>query len=183
VTISEILLYPENKNELRRKSRPVKLIDARARKVVRDLKDTLQAHGDGIGLAAPQINIHQRVVIVCFGTESKDGWEAGPPRALINPRIILEEDPQKDFDGCLSFPGLYGETVHPHRVEIIGLNENGQPFDEIIEGFNAVIVHHEIDHLDGVLFIDRIENPNDLYSVEIDENGEPIRVSLSQIMD
>ena len=87
-----------------------------------------------------------------------------------------EVDERKDFDGCLSFPGLYGETVRPHRLRVVGMNEQGQPFDRLFEGFNAVVVHHEMDHLDGVLFIDRIERPDDLYTTRINECGEMVKV-------
>lgn len=157
-------------------------IKPRARRIIRDLKDTLQAHEDGVGLAAPQINIHKRVVMVRLGSVEEGKWEAGSLRALVNPQIVLEEDERKDFDGCLSFPGLYGETVRPHRLQVIGLDEEGQAFDEIFEGFNAVVVHHEIDHLDGVLFIDRIESLDDLYHVQIDDNGKSLHVPISQIV-
>ena len=90
-------------------------------------------------------------------------------------------DERKDFDGCLSFPGLYGESVRPHRLRVVGINEQGQPFDRLFEGFNAVVVHHEIDHLDGVLFIDRIKSVNDLYTIRENERGEMVRVPYTNI--
>lgn len=179
MTIRKILLHSENEKELRKKSEAVQHITPQVKRIIRDLKDTLLAHGDGIGLAAPQIRIHQRVVIVCVGAEREGKWEAGPPRVLINPRIILEQDLQKDYDGCLSFPGLYGETIRPHHLQVIGQNEEGHPFDEIFDGFNAVVVHHEIDHLDGVLFIDRVNSTDDLYTLRKNEQDEWIRVPFT----
>ena len=101
------------------------------------------------------------------------------PVALINPEIIEASDERRDFDGCLSFPGLFGETTRPHHVRITGLDEDGKPFDRIYEGFNAVVVHHELDHLDGVLFIDRIENPQDLYTIRENERSEMVRVPVT----
>ena len=101
---------------------------------------------------------------------------------MINPKIIKASDEQKDFDGCLSFPGLYGETVRPHHLRISGLDERGKPFKRVFKGFDAVVVHHEIDHLNGVLFIDRVENSEDLYQVRMDENGQLMRVSLQSVM-
>jgi len=178
MTIQTILVYPEYKKELRGKSEMVRQINPKVRRIIRDLKDTLQAHEEGVGLAAPQINIYQRVVIVCLGTVEEGKWEAGPPRALINPQIILAQDERKDYDGCLSFPGLYGETVRPHHLQVAGMDEVGQPFDELFEGFNAVVVHHEIDHLDGVLFIDRIKTSDDLYTLQKNENGKYTRVPI-----
>jgi peptide deformylase len=182
MTVHQILLFSEHENELRQKSENVQKLNHQVERIIRDLKDTLQANEDGIGLASPQINIHQRVVIVCLGTLVDGKWQAGPPEALINPQITEASDERKDFDGCLSFPGLYGETVRPHRLRVVGLNEQGQPFERFFEGFNAVVVHHEIDHLDGVLFIDRIESVNDLYSIRENERGEMVKVTDTDIL-
>lgn len=183
MTVRQILLFSKHENELRKKSENVQLINRKVRRVIRDLLDTLQANEDGIGLAAPQINIHQRVVIVCLGIEIDGKWQEGIPEALINPQIIEMSDERKDFDGCLSFPGLYGVSVRPHRLRVVGINEQGQPFDRLFEGFNAVVVHHEIDHLDGVLFIDRIKSVNDLYTIRENERGEMVRVPYANIFN
>ncbi|NMC84355.1 MAG: peptide deformylase [Anaerolineaceae bacterium] len=179
MTIRTILVYPEHRAELRHKSEPVNQINHQVRRLIRDLQDTLQASEDGIGLAAPQINFHKRVVIVSLGIEADGKWQAGTPEALINPQVVEMSDERKDFDGCLSFPGLYGKTIRPHRLRVVGWNEQGQPFDRIYEGFNAVVVHHEIDHLDGVLFIDRIESVNDLYTIRKNTRGELVVVPFS----
>jgi peptide deformylase len=178
MTVRNILIYPEDKKELRQTSESVHEVTPYVKKIIRDLKDTLKDNGEGIGLAAPQINIHKRVVIACVGTDKDGEWEAGPPRALVDPVILMEADEKKDFDGCLSFPGLYGETIRPHRLRVTGLDEDGNPFDETFDGFNAVVVHHEIDHLNGVLFIDRISSPEDLYRYKKDKNGELIKVPV-----
>lgn len=179
MTARDILIFPQHKAELRRKSDSVVGLNRGVKRLIRDLKDTLQASSDGVGLAAPQINIHKRVVIVCLGSETDGEWQAGLPVALINPEIIEAGNERKDFDGCLSFPGLYGETTRPHRLRITGLDEEGKSFDQILEGFNAVVIHHEIDHLDGVLFIDRIESLQDLYTVGENKNGEMVRVPIT----
>ncbi len=102
MAVRKILVYPEYKSELRQKSEAVNLNAHQLKQIIEDLQDTLQASGDGIGLAAPQI-IHQRVVIVCLGAEVDGIWQAGPPQALINPQIVEMSDERKDFDGCLSF--------------------------------------------------------------------------------
>ncbi|MEW5872568.1 MAG: peptide deformylase [Chloroflexota bacterium] len=175
----EILIYPEHKRALREKSETIPFINQKIRRLIKDLKDTLEASSDGIGLAAPQINIHKRVVIACPGSTTNGTWQAGPPVALINPEIIEAGKEQRDFDGCLSFPGLFGETKRPHHLRVTGLYENGEPFDQVYDGFNAVVIHHEIDHLDGVLFIDRVENPQDLYTMGRDEHGETVRVLVA----
>lgn len=181
MALKPIVLYSENETALRKKSEPVRVINRRTKKLIKDLKDTLLDRNDGIGLAAPQINVHSRVVIVRLGGRDDDKSEPGPPVALINPEIVEAKNDEKDFDGCLSFPGLYAETVRPHYLRVTGLDEWGKPFNRIFEGFDAVLVHHEIDHLDGVLFIDRVTSLEDMYRVREDENGELVRVPVTTI--
>ena len=178
----DILLYPKHKIALRVKSTSVPAFNRQTRRLIQDLKDTLLAHQDGVGLAAPQIGFHQRVVIARLGAGNIEVGEAHPPIVLINPEISEASDERKDIDGCLSFPGLFGETVRPHLLRVTGITEEGQPFDRAYSGFDAVIVHHEIDHLDGVLFIDRIADLEDLYRVYIDDQGKPVRVPVSEIL-
>ena len=180
MAVSDIVLYLENEAALRKKSKPVRNVTRRVKRLVRDLKDTLNDQLNGIGLAAPQIDVHSRVVVVRLGGR-RDGRESepGPPLALITPEVVEARNEERDFDGCLSFPGLYAETVRPHYLRVTGLDEAGNPFDRVFEGFDAVVVHHEIDHLDGVLFIDRVDSIEDLYRVREDENGELVRVPVS----
>ena len=168
MAVRAILLYPEREAALRRKSKPVRTVDQQVRTLVEDLKDTLMEHRSGVGLAAPQINVHQRVVIVRVSHESE--WNViGNPIALINPRIIEARDERRDFDGCLSIPELYGRTTRPHYLIVSALDEQGMSVRFVLEDFDAVVAHHEIDHLNGVLFIDRIERPEDLYRIQADE--------------
>ena len=148
--------------------------------LIRDLKDTLNADPDGIGLVAPQINVQKRVIVVCLGDYEGENCEPGPPIALVYPEILAADDQRKDFDGCLSFPGLFGETTRPHNLRFTGLDENGETFDRIFVGFDAVVVHHEIDHLDGILFIDRIGRVEDLYRIQKKENDEFVKISLDR---
>jgi peptide deformylase len=179
MAVREILLYSEHQAALREKNKRVPFVNRKVLALIRDLKDTLEASSDGIGLAAPQINIHKRIVIACPGSVVDDKWQAGPPVALVNPVTIESSGERRDYDGCLSFPGIYGETARPHYLRVIGLDEDGIPFDRVYEGFNAVIIHHELDHLDGVLFIDRIENPQDLFTLRENERGETVRVPVT----
>jgi peptide deformylase len=174
----DIVLYSNNEAALRKKSEPIRVINRRTKKLIKDLKDTLVTHPEGIGLAAPQINVHQRVVVVRLNNRNEEDKEPDPPIALINPQIIEAKNDQRDFDGCLSFPGLFAETVRPHYLRVKGLDEYGQFFDRVFEGFDAVLVHHELDHLDGVLFIDRVESVDDLYRVREDEEGNLVRVPV-----
>jgi peptide deformylase len=185
MAVRDIVLYLESKAALRERSKPVGSMSRRVSRLVRDLKDTLDDHPEGIGLAAPQIDVHSRVVVVRLGSgRDSEGneKEPDPPVALVNPRIIDAGSEKKDFDGCLSFPDLYGETVRPHYLRVTGLDEAGNPFDRVFEGFDAVVVHHEIDHLDGVVFIDRVQSIEDLYQVRGGKNGEMVRVPLSAVI-
>ncbi|GIK40500.1 MAG: peptide deformylase [Chloroflexota bacterium] len=179
MAIRDIVLYTDNEAALRQKSEPVRSVNRRVKKLIEDLKDTLIAHPEGIGLAAPQINVPSRVIVVRLGGKGDSSKEPGPPIALINPEIVESRREERDFDGCLSFPGLYAETVRPHYLKVQGLDEWGKPFTFTFEGFDAVLVHHEIDHLDGILFIDRVATINDLYRVREDKNGELVRVPVT----
>jgi len=179
VAVRGIVLYTDNRAVLRKKSKMVKRVDRRIKKLIRDLKDTLARHSQGIGLAAPQIGCHSRVVVVRLGGGAENTIEPGPPVPLLNPKIIEAGDEKKDFDGCLSFPDLYGETVRPHYLKVSGWEESGKPFDWVFEGFDAVVVHHEMDHLEGVLFIDRVEKKSDLYRVCRDEKANWVRVPVA----
>jgi peptide deformylase len=189
MAVRDIIVYSKNEAVLRQKSLPVRKVNRYIKKLIQDLKDTLAEHPEGIGLAAPQINIHSRVAIVRLGgkphkiedEDEEEEIEPGPPEALINPEIVEAGSIKKDFDGCLSLPGLYGDTVRPHYLRVTGLNEQGEPFDRTFEGFDAVVVHHEIDHLDGILFIDRVLTPNDLYRVERDKNDKLVRVPVAKL--
>ena len=179
MAVREILLYTKDREALRQKSTPLDGFNRDVKRAIRDLKDTLNAHTDGVGLAAPQINIRKCVVLVRLGSTGDGSGEPGPPIALVNPEIIEAGDERKDFDECLSFPGLYGQTFRPHYLRVTGLDEEGQPFIRLYDGYDAVVVHHEIDHLDGILFIDRIENPEDLYTVRKNEHGKLVRVPIT----
>ena len=181
MAVRNVVLYAQDAPVLRRKSKPVRGMSQGVKHLVRDLKDTLAQSSDGIGLAAPQIGVHRRVVVVRLGGRRDDGEEPDPPIALINPKVIEADDEQRDFDGCLSFPGLYAETVRPHYLRVTGLDERGRSFDRVFAGFDAVVVHHEVDHLDGVLFIDRVESMGDLHWVREGDNGEPVRVSVVEV--
>jgi len=181
MAVRKIMLFPEDKAVLRAKSNPIQSMSQRTKRLIADLKGTLLACKDGVGLAAPQINEHLRVVVVRLGAKIDSDSEAGPMIALVNPEIMEAVEERKDFDGCLSFPGLYGETIRPHFLRVTGLDEDGNPVDEIYQGFDAVIVHHEIDHLDGVLFIDRVKTLQDLYRVEKDASGKIRSLSMPHI--
>lgn len=129
---------------LRKKALPVEKITRRTQKIIRDMIETLH-DAEGAGLAAPQIGLSQRIIVVDVG----DG-----PISLINPQILEAEGSQRDVEGCLSFPGVTGYVTRKDRVVAEGLNENGKPVRIEAKGFLSRAFQHEIDHLDGKLFID-----------------------------
>jgi peptide deformylase len=170
--IRKILL--SNNPILRRKSKPVTKIDKKVKDLIKDLEDTLevQKEPEGVGLAAPQIGKNLRV----FAARYK-GFE----RIVINPEIIsvsngkwkMENGKSKDheiLEGCLSLPYYYGPLKRAPKITIKYMDEKGKEITETFEGFNAQIVMHEIDHLEGILFVDHIINEKKpLYKVEGDE--------------
>ncbi len=161
MAVHPIMLFAHNPEILRKKSETITAGLGNTRQLIQDLKDTLLHNSGGIGLAAPQIGIHKRAIVVCFG--AGDGERQSPPIGIINPVIVEAGLELPDYDGCLSFPGLSGETVRPHFMRLRGIDEGGNEFEWTIEGFDAVVVHHEVDHLDGILFIDRVSSPDKLY--------------------
>jgi peptide deformylase len=179
MAIRRIVLYEKDPETLRRISEPVPVLDQEAKRLILDLKDTLGSRADGIGLAAPQINVHSRVIVVRLGGDRGER-EPGPPLVMVNPNVLESGDSRKDIDGCLSFPDLYGETVRPHFLRVVALDEEGRTIERAFEDFDAVVVHHEVDHLDGVLFIDRLEKIEDLFAVTENHRGELSRRALSK---
>lgn len=131
---------------LRKKSKKVDDINDRILTLLKDMEETMYA-ADGVGLAAPQVGILKRVVVIDIGE--------GILR-LINPEIISSEGSYVDTEGCLSIPGEQGEVERPYKVKVKALNEKGEEI--IVEGEEllARALCHEIDHLEGVLFVDKI---------------------------
>lgn len=130
---------------LRKRSREVDGVNQRILTLLDDMVETMNS-ADGVGLAAPQVGILKRVVVIDVGE--------GVIK-LINPEIIEAEGSQYDVEGCLSVPGEQGEVERPNKVKVKGLNENGEEITIQGEGLLARALCHEIDHLDGILFVDK----------------------------
>jgi peptide deformylase len=131
---------------LRKKSKKVDEINDRVLVLLKDMQDTMYA-ADGVGLAAPQVGILKRIAVVDVGHG---------PINLINPEIIQTEGEYLDEEGCLSIPGEQGKVLRPEKVKVRALNEKGEEFELEGEGLLARALCHEIDHLDGVLFVDKL---------------------------
>ena len=132
---------------------PLSAIDSdETRSIISDMIETC-LDANGAGLAAPQIHESKRIVILDLEEDEEDKFTI-----WINPKITpMTDEGMLTFEGCLSVPGLRGGVVRPHRITVSGYNEKGEPFKRILDGFSAVVAQHECDHLDGILYVDRVE--------------------------
>jgi len=146
MAVLEILEFPDPR--LRTKAKPVKQVTGELRTLVDNMLETMYA-APGIGLAATQVNVHQRLLVIDI---SEDGDQ---PQVFINPEITILDPELGEYDeGCLSVPGYY-ETVHrPLRISVTALDREGKSFTRELDGLLAICLQHEIDHLEGKLFVD-----------------------------
>lgn len=143
-----ILEFPDPR--LRTKAKPVAVVDDSIRQLAKDMLETMY-DAPGIGLAATQVNHHIRMLVLDV-SEDKSG-----PLVFINPEFEPISDEIKSYDeGCLSVPGFYEAVQRPDRIRVKALNENGEAFEIDADGLLSVCIQHEIDHLDGKLFVDYI---------------------------
>jgi peptide deformylase len=135
---------------LRQKAAAVARVDDEARRLVDDLFETMRA-ARGVGLAANQVGVARRVAVVDVGEEDP------PPLVLINP-VIVEHDDETETaeEGCLSIPDIFGDVKRAARVVVEALDRDGTPFRAEAHGYKARAIQHEIDHLDGILFLDHL---------------------------
>jgi len=147
---------------LRRKARAVGQVDARIQRLLADMLETMHA-SQGIGLAAPQVGISQRVIVVDIG----DG-----PICVVNPKLtLLGEEEELATEGCLSIPRVQGDVWRSLQVSVRGLDEHGRPLKMQAQGLLARVFQHEVDHLEGVLFVDKA---SDVRPVTAEEGPEQV---------
>jgi len=141
-----ILRYPDPR--LHKIAKPVAVVDARIRQLVRDMAETMYA-APGVGLAATQVDVHERVIVIDV-SENSDQL-----RVLINPEITWRSDERQTYqEGCLSVPGIYDDVERAAAITVRALNEAGEPYEFDADGLLAVCVQHEIDHLEGKVFVE-----------------------------
>lgn len=143
----DILQYPDP--YLRRKAASVEAVDDEVRALVDDMLETMYA-APGIGLAATQVGVDRRIAVIDV-SESKD-----EPLVLINPEILAPEGSETSEEGCLSIPGVFEKVTRPECVTLRALDRDGNAYELQADGLLAVCIQHEVDHLDGRLFIDRL---------------------------
>ena len=154
MAIREIITLPHK--TLRQKARKVTSFGSDLQTLIDDMVETMRS-APGVGLAAPQVNVSSRVIVVEFN-ENED--EEIPPKlyVVVNPEITrFSSEDEIGTEGCLSIPRIVGDVERPITVTIKGLNRRGQPQKIKASGWLARIFQHEVDHLDGVLFVDRAE--------------------------
>ncbi|HVE92125.1 MAG TPA: peptide deformylase [Actinomycetota bacterium] len=147
MAVLPIRMFPDP--VLREPALPVGVVDDDVRKLIRDMHESMRAAA-GIGLAAPQVGVQRRVLVYDVG----DGL-----RALVDPEILSSEGEDVDEEGCLSIPGLAFEVKRAERIQVRGLDESGEEVRYEAEEMHARVLQHEIDHLDGILYIDRLDRP------------------------
>ncbi len=159
---------------LRRKARPITKFTDDLQTLIDDMIETMR-NAPGVGLAAPQVGISDRLIVVEYGEEEEDenGEIIELPKklyTLVNPEIVkVSEEKEMGVEGCLSIPGLVGEVERYSAIQIKALNRRGQPTKVKAEGWLARIFQHEIDHLDGVVYPDRATK---VWKPSADENVE-----------
>lgn len=140
-----ILEYPDPR--LKKVAAPVPAVTPEIRRLVRDLAETMYA-APGVGLAATQVDVHKRVIVIDV-SEAKDQL-----RVFINPEIVFAEGEAECEEGCLSVPGYFDKVTRAARVRVRAQNADGEPFEVDAEGMLAVCIQHEMDHLEGKVFVD-----------------------------
>ena len=145
MAILNILEFPDPR--LRKTAVPVPTVDDDLRRLIDDMFETMYA-APGIGLAATQVDVHKRLLVADVSTEKND------PHVLINPEILAKDGVTVTEEGCLSVPGYYDEVERAEHIRIRHLDRDGKPVDRDAEGLLAVCIQHEIDHLNGKLFVD-----------------------------
>jgi peptide deformylase len=145
MALLQILEFPDPR--LRTRAQPVTQIDAALRTLVDDMFETMYA-APGIGLAATQVNVAKRLLVIDI-SEKRD-----QPLVLINPDILAREGIEETEEGCLSVPGVFDKVTRAEKILVRALGREGKPFELEADGLLAVCIQHEIDHLDGKLFVD-----------------------------
>ncbi|WP_031434901.1 peptide deformylase [Methylomarinum vadi] len=145
MSILNILEFPDKR--LRTIAQPVETVDENIVQLVDDMLETMY-EAKGIGLAATQVNVHKRIIVIDISEEKND------PLYLINPEIIDKEGVEESEEGCLSVPGFFEKVTRADHIRIKALNKDGDSYELEAKDLLAVCIQHEIDHLDGKLFVD-----------------------------
>ena len=155
MAILEVLTYPDSR--LKSVSQEAEISSSKTVEIVDNLIDTMQASPGCIGIAAPQCNIHKRIIVVDVSRNERLNSKLGL-LVLINPVIERHSGKSVAREGCLSLPDLIATVRRPKKLVVNGFNQEGRSVTIEASGFDARAIHHEIDHLDGILFLDRVSS-------------------------
>ncbi len=147
MALLNILEYPDRR--LRTRAQPVEAVDAQLRTLIDNMFETMYA-APGIGLAATQVNVHKRLLVADVSEDQSE------PVCLINPELLERDGEQVYEEGCLSVPGIYEKVKRAEHIKVRALDRDGKPFEMEAEGLLAVCIQHEMDHLEGKLFVDSL---------------------------
>jgi peptide deformylase len=149
MAIRTILEFPDQR--LRTRAQPVKQFDAELGRLIDDMFETMYA-APGIGLAASQVDVHKRVLVIDISDARNE------PLEFINPEILAREGEAETEEGCLSVPGIFDEVKRASKIRVRWQNRTGAAFERDYDGMLAVCIQHEMDHLDGKLFVDYLSD-------------------------
>jgi peptide deformylase len=149
MAILDILHFPDPR--LRIKAKPVAQVDDSIRRLIDDMLETMY-QAPGIGLAATQVNVAKRIVVIDLSEEKND------PLCLINPEILEKNGIEQMEEGCLSVPGVFEQVTRANQIRVRALDRQGNPFEMEADGLLAVCIQHELDHLEGKLFVDYLSS-------------------------
>jgi peptide deformylase len=176
VTTRPIVTVQDRNPVLRSAARPVRRLD-RATRQLMDEMIAIMRDAPGVGLAAPQVGVGVRVIVVETPLDTDDAESDTRVWALADPEIVWSDLAMvEDQEACLSVPGLYGDVARHTRIRVRAIERSGRRVEIDADGFEARVIQHEIDHLDGVLFIDRVASIDKLYTLRDDGKGERVRV-------
>ena len=147
---------------LRKKCREVTELTPKLKELIEDMYDTMY-EAEGVGLAAPQVGILKRIVVIDVD---------GTPYTMVNPRILETRDTQEGSEGCLSVPGKAGVVIRPAYVRAEAWDENMEHYEVEADGYLARAICHEVDHLEGIMYVDKVEGG--IYDVELDDEEQDV---------
>ena len=185
MTKSDIIALPDPR--LRERSKKVGHIDGDIRRLAQNMMEATldweasREHEHGVALAAVQVGQLWRIIVVRQDFEDKTNREFG---VFINPEIVKQEgEPEEDLEGCLSVKDIYGSVARYPKVKVKALNLDGQPVRLTATGFLARVFQHEIDHTNGLVFVDRVENAAKLFTLEPDGSFTPLKAEVQGVND
>jgi peptide deformylase len=166
-------LVQANDPVLRRRAQRVVFFGAPLRSLITDMTDTMRAN-EGVGLAAPQIGVSQQVLVIQMPQDEEEEADSSELYVLCNPKIVRRRGEEAAVEGCLSLPGFAGEVARATTITVKGQTPQGEPVRIKAQGLLARVFQHEIDHLQGSLYVDHVEDPDKIWPLEPADEDESL---------